>query len=59
MVPIIVRKVNLKDAPFAGLQYLPEDGKVVTLWPDKDSAWTNVSEGIERVVEEMRKKSGR
>jgi hypothetical protein len=26
-------------------------------WPSKDSAWRNVSEGIERVVEELRKKN--
>jgi hypothetical protein len=31
----------------------------VTKWLDKDSAWLNVEEGIEQVVEEMRKKAAR
>ncbi len=59
MVPVIVRDVSLKGAPFEGLQYLPKDGRAVTEWESKDSAWRNVSEGIERVVGELRKKSGR
>ncbi len=59
VIPVIVRDVSLKDAPFAGLQHLPKDGHAVTEWKSKDSAWRNVSEGIERVVAEIRKKSGR
>jgi internalin A len=58
VVPVIVRDVNWMGAPFAKLQALPKDGKAVTKWKDKDSAWRNVSEGIERVVVEMRKKRG-
>ena len=56
VIPVIVRAVNWKKAPFAKLQALPKDGLAVTKWRDKDSAWQNVSEGIERVIEEMRKK---
>jgi internalin A len=56
VIPIIVRDVNWKRAPFAKLQALPKDGKAVMEWPSKDAAWRNVSEGIERVVEELRKK---
>lgn len=59
VIPVIVRDVSLKGVPFAGLQHLPKDGLAVTEWKSKDSAWRNVSEGIERVVEELRKKSGR
>ena len=59
VIPVIVRDVSLKSAPFADLQYLPKDGLAVTEWKSKDSAWRDVSEGIERVVEEIRKKSGR
>jgi len=58
VIPVIVRDVNWRIAPFAKLQALPKDGKAVALWENKDSAWRNVSEGIERVIEEMRKKSG-
>jgi internalin A len=59
VIPVVVRDVNWRIAPFAELQALPKDGKAVTLWEDRDSAWPNVSEGIERVVEEMRPRSGR
>lgn len=56
VIPVIIRDVNWKDAPFAHLQGLPTDGKAVELWGNRDSAWRNVSEGIERVVDELRKK---
>ncbi len=50
VIPIIIRDVNWKSAPFAGLNALPKDGKAVKLWENEDSAWRNVSEGIELVV---------
>jgi internalin A len=58
VIPVIVRDANLQGAPFAELQYLPKDGRAVMNWPNKDSAWRNVSEGIERVIGEMRRKQG-
>jgi internalin A len=58
VIPVVVRDVNWRIAPFAQLQALPKDGKAVTLWENRDSAWRNVSEGIERVVEEMRPRLG-
>jgi len=54
VIPVIVRDCNWRIAPFAKLQALPREGKAVKKWPDKDSAWRNVAEGIEKVVEEMR-----
>ncbi len=59
VIPIIVRDVSLIGVPFEGLQYLPKDGVAVAKWQDRDSAWRNVSEGIERAVEGIRKKSRR
>jgi internalin A len=59
VIAVIVRDCNWRIASFAKLQALPKDGKAVKKWPDKDSAWRNVAEGIERVVEQMRQKSGR
>ena len=56
VIPVIVRDANWQIAPFAKLQALPKDVRAVTLWEDKDSAWRNVSEGIEQVVNEMRKR---
>ena len=56
VIPVIVRDVNWSKAPFAKLQALPKDGKAVTLWPDRDCAWRNVAEGIERAAEELRQR---
>lgn len=55
VVPIIVRDFNWKKAPFASLQALPEGGLAVTKWPDRDSAWRNVAEGIEKLAEDIQK----
>ena len=53
VVPVIIRDAAWQKAKFAKLQVLPKDGKAVTLWPDRDSAWRNVAEGIEKVAEEI------
>jgi internalin A len=57
VIPVVVRDVNWRTAPFAGLQALPKDALAVTKWADKDSAWRNVSEGIEKVAGQMRRDS--
>jgi internalin A len=54
VIPVIVRDVNWGLAPFAKLQALPKDAKAVMEWPSKDAAWRGVSEGIERIVRQMR-----
>lgn len=56
IISIILRDGNYKLADFMKLQVLPKDGKAVTKWRPKDTAWRNVSEGIERVVMELRAK---
>ena len=56
VIPIIVRDVNWKGAPFAELQALPKDAKAVKLWENEDSAWKNVSEGIEKIVDKLLRK---
>ena len=58
VIPVILRSVNWEKAPFAKLQALPEGGKAVAVWGDKDTAWQNVAAGIERVVHELRKERG-
>ena len=59
VIPVIIRHADWTQAKFAELQALPKDGKAVTLWPDRDSAWTNVAEGIRQVAEEIRSKRSR
>lgn len=54
VIPIILRAVDWKSAPFGKLQALPKDGMPVTSWPDRDAAWENVAQGIRKAVEERR-----
>ena len=56
VIPVIVRDVSWQAAPFGKLQALPKDGKAVTTWPNKDTAWRNVAEGIEKVIKHLREK---
>lgn len=56
VVPIILRTCVWQSAPFGKLQGLPKDGKPVTSWPDRDEAWTDVAEGMKRIVEALRSK---
>ena len=53
VIPIILRPVKWKNAPFGTLQVLPKDGKPVISWPSLDDAFLNVAEGIELAVKEM------
>ena len=59
VIPIIIRDAAWQEAKFAKVQVLPKDAKAVTLWPDRDSAWRDVAEGIKKVAEEIRDKRGR
>lgn len=53
IVPILVRPVDWKDAPFAHLQVLPTDTKPLTSWKDENVALTNIVAGIRRVIEDV------
>jgi hypothetical protein len=39
----IVRQCDWHDAPFGKLEALPLNGKPVTLWDNRDEAWTQVA----------------
>ncbi len=54
VIPIILRPVDWSGAPFASLQALPKDGKPVTLWPNKEVAWVDVTKGIRLAAEALR-----
>ena len=42
VIPIILRDCDWKSAPFAALQALPKDGKPISRWRLRDTAWTDV-----------------
>jgi internalin A len=54
VVPIILRAVDWHTAPFGKLQALPKDAEPITLWGDRDSAWSDVAIGIRKVAEQIR-----
>jgi TIR domain len=53
VLPIVVRPVDWKGAPFSKLQMLPTGAKAVTRWPTYDDAFENVSEGIRNAIEDL------
>src|SRR6266487_2589075 len=54
VIPIYLRPTYLsKKAPFNYIQALPRDAKAISEWPNLDSAYTNVAEGVHRVIDEM------
>lgn len=50
VIPIIVRSVDWKGTLFSKLQCLPTDGKAVTQWGDRDTAWLNVETGLKEAI---------
>jgi formylglycine-generating enzyme required for sulfatase activity len=54
VLPVIVRKCKFNADPIvSSLQVLPKDAKAVTSWNDRDDAWVDVVEGIEKVVTKL------
>ena len=59
VIPIILRPVDWHSAPFGALQALPKDGRPVTEWPNRDTAFLDITRGIRAVAEELIKGSGK
>ncbi len=53
VMPIIVRSAIWEESPLASLKALPKDRKPITLWADRDEAWTDVARGIRSVALEL------
>jgi hypothetical protein len=53
VIPIAIRDVDWKGAPFAMLQGLPRDMKPITQWPDPDGAFRSISESLRQVIGEI------
>lgn len=58
-VPILVRPFLWASTPIRELRVLPSDGRAVTLWPDRDSAWLDVARGIDGVVDMLSTRTAR
>src|SRR5205823_7859813 len=53
VIPIILRPVDWKGAPFANLQALPTDAKPITTWSNQDEAFLDVTRGIRAAIEDL------
>jgi hypothetical protein len=51
-----IKKVKRDKALFSKLQALPKNGKAVAMWTNRDDAWTDVAEGMEKAAEKIRAK---
>jgi hypothetical protein len=51
VVPIILRKCEWSHLPYAKLQALPRNGRPVLDYPSRDDAFTEIAEGIEKLVD--------
>jgi hypothetical protein len=56
VIPIILRPVDWKGAPFAKLQALPTGSKPVTRWPTHDDAFLDVVQGIHKAIDDLTRK---
>lgn len=54
VVPVIVRPCSWEMAPFARFNALPEKGRPITKWEDKDEAWRAVVQQIRRLSEKQK-----
>lgn len=50
IVPVIVRDSNWRSSRLSSYQALPADGKPITRWSNRDTAWRAVADGIEQII---------
>ncbi len=53
VIPILLRPVDWKGAPFAHLLPLPTNAQPITSWSNQDAAFAEVAAGIRRAVEDL------
>jgi hypothetical protein len=54
-IPIILRECGWKEIDgIKNIQALPAEGRAITKWKDKDSAWNDVRQGIKQQIEKIR-----
>ena len=51
VIPVILRPVDWRGAPFGHLQALPSNGRPVTRWRNRDEAFADVARGIRVAVQ--------
>ena len=52
VIPVLLRPHDWKSLPYGTLQPLPSNGTPVSSWPSEDEAYSDIVNGIKRVLEE-------
>ncbi len=50
VVPIILRPCDWSNSRLASLQALPSRGRAISTWPNRDTAWLDVAQGLRRLI---------
>lgn len=53
VIPVILRPVDWKGAPFGKLKALPKDARPVTNWSNRDEAFLDIAKGIRKAIGEL------
>ena len=53
VVPILLRPTDWETSDIARLNGLPTNAQPITTWSNEDAAFTNVAQGIRKLVEEL------
>ena len=53
VIPILIRPVSWKGAPFDALTALPINNQPISSWSNSDEAFLQVTEGIRKAIEEL------
>lgn len=53
VIPVIARNCRWQNLPIGHLQALPESGRPITSWTDRDDAYVSVALGIEDVARQL------
>src|SRR5215469_10050461 len=55
VIPILLRPVDWRSAPFGKLQALPGNGTPITQWRNRDAAFTDIVQGIRAALQEVQR----
>ena len=57
VIPILLRPVDIEDEPFTHLALLPTNGKPISVWRNRDSAFAEIAKEIGRSIKELQRSS--
>jgi TIR domain-containing protein len=57
VIPIILKPCDWHGAPFSHLLSLPKDGKAITMWANRDQAFTDIALGIKAALAHIKRAS--